>query len=232
MELYQSGQMLKHVGAYAGRRVILLMPDQADLNYVYVIELERLPHSLEEIISREVTSAQAQQPSTIWFVDTLMGIQYDGVNMVQFLFKTAGAIARAEMNQVLMIPMPGNQIKLADVYEAMLQADTRLTSAFVAWKASSPSTPSPFEVSNDLTSIAQHNDNIDASESNKAIARNLLAQANMLQADADSKFEEAYKYDPSLRPATGWVDEETGKTYKTESALKAAISRRENAKVN
>jgi hypothetical protein len=58
----------------------------------------------------------------------------------------------------------------------------------------------------------------------------------MLQADADAKFKEAYKYDPTLNPelaegTSAWTDDATGKSYKTEAALKAAISRRENAKV-
>lgn len=235
MDLYQSGQMMKHVGAYNGRRVILLMPDQSDFNYVMLIEIERLPHSLEEIILREVSSPLAQQ--NIWFALALHGVQYDGVNMIQFLMKTAGAITRAEASQVLMIPSPGNQFRLTDFYEHMITAEPQLVNAYNSWKANANNTltPSPAPKEPELVPNALHNDAVEANEGSKAIARNLLVQAKMLQADADAKFEEAYKYDPSLRPAeeaepAGWVDSVTGRAYKTEAALKAVISRRENAK--
>lgn len=236
MELYSTGQMMKHVGAYAGRRVILLMPDQSDFNYVLMIEIERLPHSLEEVILREVSSAHSQQQ--VWFATALHGVQYDGVNMIHFLMKTSGAITRGEASQVLMIPRPGVQHRLTDFYEQMVMAEPQLANLYKNWKAttgsvamtSTQSTPEP-----DVLNNAQHNNAVEASENNKAVARNLMLQANMLQADADSKFAEAYKYDPSLNPAVngkpvGFTDSETGKVYKTEPALKAAISRRENAK--
>lgn len=235
MEIYQPGLMMKHVGAYAGRRVILLMPDQADFNYVLLIEIERLPHSLEEIILREVSSALAQQQ--VWFALALHGVQYDGVNMIHFLMKTAGAITRAEASQVLMIPKPSVQSRLTDFYEQMVLAEPQLANAYRAWKANSASntlTQAPKEP--EVLSNAQHNEAVEASDNNKAIARNLLLQAKMLQADADAKFAEALKFDPSLQSevtpaASNWVDSETGKSYKTEAAMKAAVSRRENAKI-
>lgn len=235
MELYQNGQMMKHVGAYAGRRVILLMPDQTNFNYVFLIEIERLPHSLEEVILREVSNTHAQQQ--VWFATALHGVQYEATNMVHFLMQTAGAITRAEAGQVLMIPRPGTQIKLIDVYESMINAEPQLADLYANWKATAGDSaqvlPTPKEP--ETLTNAQHNDAVDASEGNKAIARNLLMQAKLLQADADAKFAEAYKYDPSLRPESepaGWTDVVTGKLYKTEAALKAAISRRENAKTS
>jgi hypothetical protein len=39
-------------------------------------------------------------------------------------------------------------------------------------------------------------------DENKAIAQNLMIQANLLQQDADAKRKEAYTYDPSLAPKT------------------------------
>lgn len=236
MDLYKSGRMMKHVGVYSGRRVILLMPDASDLNFVYLIEAERLPHSLEDIVVREVESNQAQQSSAIWFADALMGLEYERVNMVKFLFETAGATVRTDYRSVLMVPQPGTQVKLSDVYSSMIAADRRLAEAALIWKANNADTAPKTE---EFTTVAQHNDGVDASENSKAIAKNLLVQANMLQADADAKFAEAYSYDPSLRPAlknveaeptSKWFDDVSGKSYKTEAALKAAISRRENAK--
>lgn len=235
MELYQSGQMMKHVGAYAGRRVVLLMPDQSDFNYVFLIEVERLPHSLEEVVLREVSSQHSQQQ--VWFALALHGVQYDGVNMVHFLMKTSGAVTRAEASQVLMIPRPGVQIKLIEIYDSMITAEPQLAGAYNAWKAAGQNTIAPTPVPQESSPFtnAQHNAAVEVAEGNKAIARNLMVQAKMLQADADAKFEEAYKYDPSLRSGVesepaGWVDSVTNKSYKTEAALKAAISRRENAK--
>lgn len=238
MDLYRSGKMLKHVGVFSGRKVVVMMPDPSDLNYVFVVEAERLPNSLEEAVVREVETGNAQ--SKVWFSEHLHGLEYDGLNMIRFLFKTAGAVTRAPYNSVLMVPVPGHQIPLAQVYDNMLQATKDLAAQYVQWKAKSgdvvetvatESRPQDFTASS-------HNDVVDNAEQNRAIARNLLFQAQTLQADATQKFEEAYKYDPSLRPlesdqidSSEWTDGETGKSYKTEAALKAAISRRENAKV-
>lgn len=236
MDLYRSGRMLKHVGVFAGRKVIVMMPDPSDLNYVFVVEAERLPHSLEEIIVREVETNNAQ--SRVWFSQHLHGLEYDGVNMIRFLFGTPAATARASVNEVLMVPQPGAQVLLSQVYEQMLTATPELAQAYAVWKAAGNTLSAPTQAPQaepDFT-VASHNDAVEANENAKAIARNLLAQAQMLQADADSKFKEAYKYDPSLNPElaegnSAWTDDETGKSYKTEAALKAAISRRENAKV-
>lgn len=232
MDLYKSGRHLKHTAVISGRRVVLLQPDADDLNSVYIIEVERLPHSLGEIVVREVETNIAQ--SKIWFMDALHAIEYDGVNMVQFLFRTAGAVTKCDYRQVLMVPYPGQQIPLSQVYDAMLQADPRLAPAYASWKAAVPTDEQDVkaaaaqEVSN-----AAHNQAVDNAENARAIAKNLLFQAQILEADAKAKLEEAYKYDPSLRPVdaevSGHVDTETGKVYKTQAALKAAISRRENS---
>lgn len=228
--------MLKHVGVSSGRKVIVLMPDPSDLNYVFVIEAERLPHSLEEVVVREVETNIAQ--SKVWFSQHLHGLEYDGVNMIRFLFNTPAAITRAAVSQVLMVPKPNTQLPLSQVYTMMLENTPELAQAYTAWKDSGQAFEAPqMEAANEPNfTVSNHNDAVDASENNKAIARNLLAQAQMLQADADAKFKEAYKYDPTLNPelaegTSAWTDDATGKSYKTEAALKAAISRRENAKV-
>lgn len=235
MDLYRSGRMLKHVGVFSGRKIVVMMPDPTDLNYVFVIEAERLPHSLEEVIVREVETNTAQ--SRVWFSQHLHGLEYDGVNMIRFLFKTPAAISRASYDQVLMVPMPGTQLPLSQVYTAMLESTPEVAQAYAAWTASGKAAPvaQPTQSEPDFT-VSSHNDAVEASENNRVIARNLLLQAQMLQADADAKFKEAYQYDPSLNPelsdqTSDWVDSETGKSYKTEAALKAAVSRRENAKV-
>lgn len=232
MDLYKSGRQLKHTAVIAGRRVVLLQPDAEDLNSVYIIEVERLPHSLGEIVVREVETNNAQ--TKIWFMDALYAIEYDGMNMVQFLFRTAGAITKCDYRQVLMVPYPGQQIPLSQVYDAMVQADSRLAGAYATWKANAPvddqSTPA---VPTQEVANAVHNQAVEDAENAKAIAKNLLFQAQILEADAKAKLEEAYKYDPSLRPveaeSAGFVDSETGKVYKTNAALKAAVSRRENS---
>lgn len=236
MDLYRSGKMMKHVGVFSGRKIIVMMPDPKDLNYVFVIEAERLPYSLEELIVREVETNNAQ--SRVWFSQHIHGLEYDGVNMIRFLFGTPAATARASVNDVLMVPKPGTQLPLSQVYPMMLDSTPELAQAVQAWKASGQAnlTAQSAPQVEPSFAVSTHNDAVDANENSRAIARNLLSQAQMLQADADAKFKEAYKYDPSLNPelAEGnsvWSDEETGKSYKTEAALKAAISRRENAKV-
>ena len=235
MDLYRSGRMMKHVGVASGRKIIVMMPDPSDLNYVFVVEAERLPHSLEEVVVREVETANAQ--SRVWFSEHLRGLEYDGVNMIRFLFKTPAAITRTAYDQVLMVPKPGTQLPLSQVYASMLENTPEMAQAYAAWKASGKAATPPQAPTQDPDfTVSSHNDAVDASENNRVIARNLLLQAQMLQADADSKFKEAYKYDPSLNPELAdqsgeWVDDATGKSYKTEAALKAAISRRENAKV-
>lgn len=236
MDLYRSGRMMKHVGVASGRKVIVMMPDPSDLNYVFVIEAERLPHSLEEVVVREVETNIAQ--SRVWFSQHLHGLEYDGVNMIRFLFKTPAAITRVAYDQVLMVPKPGTQLPLSQVYGMMLENTPELAQAYAQWNASgkAPEAPQPTTTQEPNFTVSSHNDAVEASENNRVIARNLLLQAQMLQADADAKFKEACKYDPSLNPEmaegnSSWVDEDTGKSYKTEAALKAAISRRENAKV-
>lgn len=106
------------------------------------------------------------------------------------------------------------------------------------------------------TTHNQHQANLDGdvSEQNRMVAANLLAEAKLLEADALRKREAAAQYDPSTKTQKGsytpvsetvaynplskdavvdeggdFVDSDTGKSYKTESALKAAVTRRENA---
>lgn len=236
MDLYRSGKMLKHVGVFSGRKIIVLMPDPSDLNYVFVIEAERLPFSLEEIAVREVETANAQ--SRVWFSQHVHGLEYDGVNMIRFLFGTPAATSRASIKDVLMVPKPGTQLPLTQVYSTMLENTPELAQAYAKWKASGQASPvaQPNTPAEPNFTVSSHNDSVDQNENSRAIARNLIVQAQLLQADADAKFKEAYKYDPSLDPElaegnSAWTDDDTGKSYKTEAALKAAISRRENAKV-
>jgi len=97
----------------------------------------------------------------------------------------------------------------------------------------------------------QHAQNLqgDVAENNRLIAANLIAEAKMLESDAAAKRATAAQYDSSVSapvatftppttvnvpvmdatPAVNHTDLVTGKSYSSASALKGAITRRENA---
>jgi len=230
--IYTKHNMVKHVGLLGDKRCVVIQQLPEDLDNVHVIDSDALPEIYHQAIMSMVESAQAQ--SSVWFSEVLnRRVMPDGGNALQVLYQR-GLIKIVPVSSVTMVPRPNQHVPLSDVINFMNgTADVTSENANSELLASQ-------QAMNETTLVNQHADNLagDDVEQRKAQARNIMVEAKMLQDEVNKKLDIAYAIDPTLRPMevvaetatltkqTSFIDGETGKTYKTAGALKAAKTRR------
>ena len=225
-----TSKMTKHVGTYNDKRVVVILqlPEEPDM--VHVVDTDALPDLYSQNLIDIVNKPQAQQSR--WLGDILhREMFFDGTNALRTLYEKR-FIQVVSVDSVTLTPFPNRTVPLSDVLvffkdpvdekyaEIAAQEQAKLDT-----DVSDPATdPVPNPIHN------QHLENLSADrvEQNRMVAANLMAEAQMLENEAVAKRRLAAQYIPSTPVAmTGpFVDSVTGKTYKTESALKGAVTRR------
>lgn len=230
-----TSRMTKHVGTCNDKRIAIILQLPEEPNMVHVVDTDALPDLYSQNLVDIINKPQAQQSR--WLGDILhREMFFDGTNALRTLYEKR-FIQVVPVNSVTLTPFPNRTIPLADVLvhfkdpadekyaEIAAQEQARLNAANVDTNVPDPVTA---PVLNPIHNQHLENLSADRVEQNRMVAANLIAEAQMLENEAVAKRRLASQYAPSTPVAvTGpFVDSVTGKTYKTESALKGAVTRR------
>lgn len=182
-------KFLKHVGRHDGTgqrlsTVFMQLPDDKD--YALVVYSDSLPDRYHDAYMEAIESPEGQATNNLYEVLTRK-VFWHGTPMLETLHKE-GHLKKLPTNSIIMTPNSNTNIRLSEILEQMDQINS--------------DTPAPVEeVPASTPSRVDANVEDSKKDENRAIAQNLIIQANLLEQDAIAKREEAYKYDPSLRPS-------------------------------
>lgn len=179
---------LKHVGRNKGTGqrmtvVFLQLPD--DPENALVVYSDSLPDRYHDDFMQAVESPEGQQSQNLYEV-LARKVFWHGTTMLTTLHKE-GHLQKVPTGSVVMTPNSNTSVSLDDILSQIDSQDEIETSV--------NDTEQTVVESQVDTNVAESQ-----KDENKAIAQNLLIQANLLAQDAEAKRNEAYKYDPSLAP--------------------------------
>jgi hypothetical protein len=180
---------LKHVGRHAGTSqrlvvVFLQLPDEKE--NALVVYSDSLPDRYHDALMEAVESPEGQAATGLYEVLTRK-VFWHGTPMLQTLHQE-GILRKVPTSAIIMTPNSNTSVPLNDILAQMDGAEV---------------VEAPVNDTTQTRERSQVDTNVDESkqDENRQIAQNLMVQANLLEQDAIAKREEAYKYDPSLRPS-------------------------------
>jgi hypothetical protein len=161
-----------------------------DDTHCLLVETERLPDSYHDYIIQCLNSKEALETNEFYEVLNRRTFP-DGLNCLTALHQK-GFLRKEPVANVSMMPLPGQKVPLelinatidkkVDEYKARQNAQTQV-----------PLELPPIPTKTATTPVAD----------NVAIAKGLILQAELLEADANKKREEAYLLSPDLKPGRG-----------------------------
>lgn len=181
----------KHAGQLAntGVRVAVVfrkLPN--DDNHCLIVETERLPDSYHDYVIQCLNSKEAAETNEFYEVLNRRTFP-DGLNCLTALHQR-GFLRKEPVSNVTMLPLPGQAVPLALINATI---DGKLEEYKKSKSDGATTTP---EKNVEPVQTAPL-------EGNEAVARNLIAQAEMLEEDARLKREQAYTMVPGLKPGKG-----------------------------
>lgn len=183
--------MIKHTGKVdsTGRRVVVVFPSiPEDQDNCLVVDVDALESKYHDGLMQAVESPEGQETNKLYEV---LGrkLFWDGKNILNTLHEK-GFLRRVPVNTVTLIPSPTDTLPLKEfnAYQQMVN-ETKQDPAI-------PQTPDSSTKAGAMTQPADEND-LDG------IARNLLIQAEMLEADALKKRHEAESVSPGIQKKLG-----------------------------
>jgi hypothetical protein len=196
--------MLKHTGQLnnTGKNVVVVfmsLPEDAD--NALVVDTDALPDMYNESLRKIVESVDGQQAKNL--ADVLARrMAPDGSNMTM-LQKLHGAnrLMKTPVQNVTMTPKRGVRWPLSDVLQSM-NADPQAPQSF---DDLDPETKAAIASEVKKFNMHAHNTEGETVSGVKGDARALLEMAQLLESDAQSKREQAYRMDPSLKPMRAQV---------------------------
>jgi len=191
--------MLKHTGQLnnTGKNVVVVfMTLPEDDAHALVVDTDALPDMYNEALRKVVESVEAQQAKNL--ADVLARrMSPDGSNMTLLQkFHAANRLMKTPIQNVTMTPKKGVRWPLAEVLKAM-QADTSAPQNFDDLDAD---TKAAIAAEVKKFNMHAHNTEGETVAGVKGEAKALLEMAQLLESDAQSKREQAYRMDPSLKP--------------------------------
>lgn len=179
----------KHMGQLSNtgvRVAVVFRKIPNDENNCLIVETERLPDSYHDYVIQCLNSKEASETNDFYEVLNRRTFP-DGTNCLTSLHQRA-YLRKEPVSNVTMLPLPGHAVPLAlinatidkkvDEYKANTAKAAQADIADVVKAAMPKADPT-------------------------AVAKGLILQAEMLEADAAAKREEAYTLDPDSRPGRG-----------------------------
>jgi hypothetical protein len=183
--------MIKHTGKVdtTGRRVVVVFPSiPEDQDNCLVVDVDALESKYHDGLMQAVESPEGQATNKLYEV---LGrkLFWDGKNILTTLHEK-GFLRRVPVDTVTLIPSTSETLPLKEfnAYQTMI-AETKQEPAI-------PSTPDSSTKAGEMQQPADENDQ-------DGIARNLLIQAEMLEADALKKRNEAEAVSPGIQKKLG-----------------------------
>jgi len=177
---------IKHVGKSkaTGQRLVVVfmqLPDEPD--NALVVYSDSLPDRYHQSLMDAVESPEGQSANQLYEVLSRK-VFWHGTQMLQTLHQES-LMTKVATSNIIMTPTSNASIGLNELLEQMANESDEITA---------PTNTEPQKSQTDI--------NVEESkqDENKQIAQNLLIQAQLLEQDAEAKRQQAYKYDPSLKP--------------------------------
>lgn len=179
---------LKHVGRHSGTGqrlsvVFLQLPDEKE--NALVVYSDSLPDRYHDAFMEAVESPEGQASQNLYEVLTRK-VFWHGTPMLETLHKE-GLLRKVPTSAIIMMPNSNTNVPLNDILAQMDNTEVVDTPV-----NDTTQTPEASQVDTNVEESKQ--------DENRQIAQNLMIQAQLLEQDAVAKREEAYKYDPSLKP--------------------------------
>lgn len=225
----------RHVGKISntGQKCVIvyraLPPGQGETSssMALIVQTDQLPDMMHDNLMEILKSPAAQQTHDLFNVLNRRKFG-DGSNMLESLHYK-GYLKKVPIDNVMLYPMPNQPLPLSEANAAI---------GDVAGYDNIDKTTKPIEPSlaEQLVSDVPITESVVPEGEKSAIAAGLIAQADLLEADAKSKREEAYTLDPSLKPSKGRpaLSEEEAERRKAEKNKKRreayAKAKKEKAK--
>lgn len=220
----------KHAGTLnnTGVRVCVVFRKlPTDDTHCLIVQTERLPDSYHDYVVQTLNSREALETNDFYEVLNRRTFP-DGTNCLTSLHQK-GFLKKEPVSNVTMFPLPGQPVPL----ELINATIDKKVEAYMAKQKTAPVGDSVTETVHAARS---------AGADPASIAKGLIFQAEVLEADALARREEAYQMAPELKPGKGRPsDPEDIKTQKAEErkaqrrdkdrekAAKARIAKIENA---
>lgn len=183
----------KHAGTLnnTGVRVAVVfrkLPN--DDTHCLIVETERLPDSYHDYLIQCLNSRESTETNDFYEVLNRRTFP-DGMNCLTALHQR-GFLRKEPVTNITMLPLPGQKVPL----ELINATIDKKIDEYMKKQAGIPetATPSPVDTMAQLKGTGADP---------AAIARGLIMQAEMLEADAVQKREEAYALAPELKPGKG-----------------------------
>ena len=179
----------KHMGQLANtgvRVAVVFRKIPNDENNCLIVETERLPDSYHDYIIQTLNSREASETNDFYEVLNRRTFP-DGTNCLTSLHQRA-YLRKEPVSNVTMLPLPGHAVPLA-LINATIDKKVDEYKANTAKAAQA-------DIAGVVAAAMPKADPV-------ALAKGLILQAELLEADAAAKREEAYTLDPESRPGRG-----------------------------
>jgi hypothetical protein len=188
--------MLRHVAkiAHTDQRVVVAfmqMPQRPD--HALVIPTDNLPPRFEQAVMDVLRSPEGQNEECLALALSRRLMPDSGKDILTTLHEMRHLQAEP-IGSILMMPLPNQPVKLTDILVQLGRLPDADGRAVVNDAEITKFNP---HLSNQVAGDAEHR---------RGIARGLLIQADILEAEGREKRELAYRNDPSLRPMADGKD--------------------------
>jgi len=208
--------LVKHVGKYGEKKCIVVIRQlDGDPDHCLIVQPEALSDQQHDDLMQVVTSLEAQNTNDISQV--LHRRQFSDGGIMLSVMHYGKKLQKVPVSQVSLTPIPNQSVPLAEVNAAINQIEggyippktdeSHLRSSDVPRENIAEGTSVETDPGLNADRVAGTVNTTDNGDDSAGIAKNLLAQAELmeadiqaLQADAKAKKAEAYKLDPSLKP--------------------------------
>lgn len=214
-------EMIRHTGILTntGKNVVVVfmkLPDDDD--HALVIDTDALPDNFNESLRKIVESADGQNAENL--ADILARrMSPDGSNVTMLQkFHQSGRLQKVSVDLVNMTPRRGINWPLREILNAMKVQDDSTPAGL---NDLDPETRA--QVISEMGKFNVHAANMEGTTTSgqQSEAANLLKMAELLEADASAKRQQAYRIDPSLLKKAKVEDSTTTVVTKSQAQAKA-----------
>jgi hypothetical protein len=191
--------MMKHVGIYGEKPCVVVfraLPEETESALICISN--GLEGSLHDDVMSVVDSPEGQNSNEISEVFFRRRLS-DGENMLEALHSRK-KLLKVPVSMVKLTPLPNQQVELAEINKQLSQITSGSNPALKTEAALNPIAESQ------VANIAP----VEADNSPEGIAKSLIAQSELIEADANAmlsdaqaKLAQAYEMAPELKPKRG-----------------------------
>lgn len=185
-------EIMRHVAKMANtdqRCVVAYMQIPNREDHALVIPVDGLHPRIEQAIMQVLKTSEGQQEETFANVLHRHRMPDTGDTILGALHRS-GKLVPVPVTNILMLPQPNNPVRLSEILTKLGRMPDQLHESY---------SKNPMDFGRDKFNPHTSNHQATTNENNRNIARGLILEAEMLEAEANKKREAAYLQDPALR---------------------------------